>query len=273
MIPAAFDYVRAESIEDALEALGASDVDAKLLAGGHSLLPLMKLRLASPQLLIDIGRIDELRTIEDHGDYVAIGALARHGELASSPLVRATVPLLSAAAEQIGDPQVRHQGTIGGSIVHGDPASDLPAALIALGGSCVVRDRDGFRIIGADDMFVGFLETAISPDEILTEVRVPKSDGLYAFEKFTRRAQDWAVVGVAAQRSEHGTGVALVNMSSTPIRAVAVQEALESGARATEAAAAAPVGTSPVSDLNASGEYRTHLATVLCRRALETLGY
>jgi carbon-monoxide dehydrogenase medium subunit len=243
----------------------------------------MKLRLATPGLLVDIGRIAELRAIQVRDGMVSIGALVRHGELAASPEVRRAAPLLAAAAAQIGDPQVRHRGTIGGSLVHGDPASDLPAALLALGGSCVVEGPSGRRSIVADDLFTGFLETAVAPDELVTEVQIPigavpsgdteSGSASFAFEKFTRRAQDWAVVGVAVQRSEDAARVALVNMASTPMRAVEVENALRAGATAAEAATHADVGTSPVSDLNASEEYRLHLAKVLCRRALEAVGY
>jgi carbon-monoxide dehydrogenase medium subunit len=272
MIPAKFDYQRADSADQAIELLEQYGDDAKLLAGGHSLLPLMKLRLASPAVLIDIGRLRELSYIRDAGDHVAIGALTRHRDLETSELLRAEVPLLAHAASQVGDPQVRHRGTIGGSISHGDPASDLPAVVLALGGTFVARGSSGAggeRTVPATEFFRGFLECELSPTELLTEIRVPKvGKAGWSFQKFNRRAQDWAIVGVAAVRNGQ-TGVALVNMGSTPIRATAVESAVAGGASAAEAAAHAADGLDPPSDLNASPEYRRHLATVLVRRALE----
>ena len=275
MIPAPFDYQRASSVDEALAALAEHGDDAKLLAGGHSLLPLMKLRLAMPSVLIDIGRIGDLSFVEQDGDEVRVGALSRHHDLATSDLVREQVPLLAEVAGQIGDPQVRHRGTIGGSVAHGDPASDLPAALLALRATLVARGRGGERRIAADDFFTGFLETALAPDEVLTEIRVPAVPGVgWAFEKFQRRAQDWAIVGVAAvlTNGATGPGIGLVNMGSQPLRAAAVEEALRSGSGATDAAARAAEGTEPPEDLNASPEFRRHLAEVLTRRALETAG-
>jgi len=275
VIPAPFDYQRASSVDEALAALAEHGDDAKLLAGGHSLLPLMKLRLAMPSVLIDIGRIGDLSFVEQDGDEVRVGALSRHHDLATSDLVREQVPLLAEVAGQIGDPQVRHRGTIGGSVAHGDPASDLPAALLALRATLVARGRGGERRIAADDFFTGFLETALAPDEVLTEIRVPAVPGVgWAFEKFQRRAQDWAIVGVAAvlTNGATGPGIGLVNMGSQPLRAAAVEEALRSGSGATDAAARAAEGTEPPEDLNASPEFRRHLAEVLTRRALETAG-
>ena len=275
MIPAPFDYQRAGSVDEAIELLAAHGDDAKLLAGGHSLLPLMKLRLAQPTVLVDIGRIGDLSYVEDGGGTVRIGALTRHHDVASSDLVREQAPLLAEVAGQIGDPQVRHRGTIGGSIAHGDPASDLPAVLLALRGTLVVRGPGGEREIAADDFFTGFLETALAPDEVLTELRVPAVPGVgWAFEKFNRRSQDWAIVGVAAALTNGagGPGVGLVNMGSAPLRAAGVEDALRSGSGAADAAARADEGTEPPSDLNASPEYRRHLAQVLVRRALESAG-
>ena len=270
MIPAAFDYVRAGSAEEAVTLLGQHGEDAKLLAGGHSLLPLMKLRLASPSVLIDLGRVRDLSYVRDAGDQVAIGALTRHCDVQGNALLQSEVPLLPHVAGQVGDPQVRHRGTIGGSIAHGDPASDLPAAVLALGGSLVALGPSGERVIPATSFFRGFLETALAPDEVLTEVRVPKTDGAgWSFQKFNRRAQDWAIVGVVAVGPSAGGGVALVNMASTPVRAAAVERAVAAGASPAEAAAAASEGLDPPSDLNASPEFRRHLATVLTRRALE----
>ncbi len=273
MIPAPFDYQRASSVDEAVGLLAEHGDEAKLLAGGHSLLPLMKLRLAQPAVLVDIGGIGDLSFVSDGPDgTVRIGALTRHHDLAGSDLLRDQVPLLAEVAGQIGDPQVRHRGTIGGSIAHGDPASDLPAALLALRATLVVRGPGGEREIAADDFFTGFLETALAPDEVLTEVRVPAVPGAgWAFEKFNRRAQDWAIVGVAAVLTDGATGpgVGLVNMGSLPLRAAGVEEALRSGAAVADAAARADEGTEPPNDLNASPEYRRHLARVLVRRALE----
>ncbi|HEX2039329.1 MAG TPA: xanthine dehydrogenase family protein subunit M [Acidimicrobiales bacterium] len=269
MIPAAFDYVRVASVDEAVAALVEHGEDAKLLAGGHSLLPLMKLRLATPSVLVDVGRLRELSYVKDRGDHVVVGALTRHRDMETSSLLQAEVPILAAAAATIGDPQVRHRGTLGGSLAHGDPASDLPAVVLACGGSLVVQGPQGERVIPADRFFEGFLETALRPDEVLIEVRLPKLGGAgWAFEKFTRRAQDWAIVGVAAVRNGI-TGVALVNMGPVPVRATAVEEALASGASPADAATVADQGTEPPADLNASTEYRRHLARVLVRRALE----
>ena len=273
MIPAAFDYERAESAEEAVALLTEHGDEAKLLAGGHSLLPMMKLRLAVPTVLIDVGRLDDLRYVRDAGDHVAIGALTRHRDLEIDPVLAESVPLLSHAAGEVGDPQVRHRGTIGGSLAHADPASDLPAVLLALGGSLVARGPDGEREIPATEFFTGFLESALAPDELLTEIRVPKRPVTgWSFQKFNRRAQDWAIVGVAAVRSEGHTGVALVNMGSVPLLAPGVVEAVEAGATAAEAAERATEGTEPQGDINASPEYREHLARVLVRRALEESG-
>lgn len=269
MIPAPFDYARAATVEEALTLLADGGEDAKLLAGGHSLLPLMKLRLAAPSLLVDIGRIGELSYVRDAGDRVAIGALTRHRDVETSELLHSHAPLLAHVAGQVGDPQVRHRGTIGGSVAHGDPASDLPAACLAMGASFTMVGPSGERSVDAADFFLGFLETALSADEILTEISVPKATGAgWSFQKFNRRAQDWAIVGVAAVRGER-TGVGLVNMGSVPLRATAVEAALAAGADETEAAAHAADGLEPPADLNASPEYRVHLAQVLVRRALE----
>jgi carbon-monoxide dehydrogenase medium subunit len=273
VIPAAFDYVRADSVDEAVALLGEYGPDAKLLAGGHSLLPLMKLRLAVPSVLIDIGRLSELSYVRSDGAEVAIGALTRHCDLQRSEVARERVPVLATVASNVGDPQVRHRGTIGGSVVHGDAASDLPAAVLALGGSLVLRGPAGERVIPASGFFEGFLETAIGADEVLVEIRVPATSGGFGFEKFTRRAQDWAIVGVVVATTGSGTGVGLVNMGSTPLRAAATEAALAGGASAGEAAEAAAEGTEPSEDLNGSRDYRRHLARVLTRRALEAAGY
>jgi len=270
VIPAAFEYRRVSSAEEAVAALGELGDDAKLLAGGHSLLPLMKLRLASPSVLIDVGRVRDLAYVRDGGDHVAIGALTRHHDVQHDQLLASEVPLLPHVAGLVGDPQVRHRGTIGGSIAHGDPASDLPAAVLALGATMVVQGPGGRREIPAGDFFRGFLETALAPDELLIEIRVPKMHGAgWSYQKFNRRAQDWAIVGVAAVGAPAGGGVALVNMAATPVRASAVERAIASGASAADAAVFAADGLAPPADLNASPEFRRHLATVLVRRALE----
>ena len=269
MIPASFDYVLAESPDHAVQLLGEHGDEAKLLAGGHSLLPLMKLRLATPSVLVDVGRLRDLSYIREDGEQIAIGALTRHQDLELSDVLRAQVPLLRHAAGQVGDPQVRHRGTIGGSIADGDPASDLPAVLLALRATLVAQGPNGTREIPVDEFFTGFLETALAPDELLTEIRVAKTGGAgWSFQKFNRRAQDWAIVGVACVRNG-STGIGLVNLGSTPLRAEAVESALGSGASIADAAAVADEGTDPPADLNASPEYRRHLARVLVRRALE----
>ena len=278
MIPAAFDYVRVDSTEAAIAALVEHGDEAKVLAGGHSLVPLMKLRLATPAIVVDVGRISDLSYITDAGDHVAIGALTRHRDVETSGLLRAEAPIVAHATSHVGDPQVRHRGTIGGSIAHGDPASDLPAVLLALGATLVVTGPDGTREVAADDFFTGFLETALVPTELLTEIRVPKVAGAgWSFQKFNRRAQDWAIVGVACVRhaglrgpggEARPTGIGLVNMDSRPVRAAAAEEALAGGASIDDAAALADQGTDPPADLNASVEFRRHLARVLTGRAL-----
>jgi len=275
MIPAAFEYVRASSTDEAIALIGEHGDEAKFLAGGHSLLPLMKLRLAQPTVLVDIGRLRDLSYIRDAGDHVAIGALTRHMDIETSDLLAEHVPLLKHAASHVGDPQVRHRGTIGGSIAHADPASDLPATTLALGATYVAKGPNGTREIPAAEFFESFLMSALAPDEMLTEIRIPKMQGAgWGFQKFNRRAQDWAIVGVAAWRratANGGTdaGVGLVNMGSTPILAASVASALASGASVADAAEQAAAEADPQADLNASVEYRTHLAKVLTRRALE----
>jgi carbon-monoxide dehydrogenase medium subunit len=269
MIPAAFDYVRAGSAEEAIALIGEHGDEAKFLAGGHSLLPLMKLRLAQPTVLVDIGRVSDLSYIRDAGDHIAIGALTRHMDVENSALLHEHVPLLAHAAGEVGDPQVRHRGTIGGSIAHADPASDLPATTLALGATYVAQGPGGTREIAAADFYEGFLTSALAPDELLTEIRVPKLTGAgWSFQKFNRRAQDWAIVGVAAWRRNGDSGVALVNMGSTPVLASSVSAALASGASIEDAAEQANAEAEPQADLNASVEYRQHLAKVLVRRAL-----
>jgi aerobic carbon-monoxide dehydrogenase medium subunit len=269
MIPARFDYEVAGSVDEAVELLGSRD-EAKLLAGGHSLLPLMKLRFARPELIVDIGRLSDLSYVRDDGDRVAIGALTRHHEVANDGTLKQSCGLMAHTAGLIGDPQVRHRGTIGGSVAHGDPASDMPTVLLALDAELVVRGPDGERTVAAADFFQSLFQTALGEQDVLTEIRVPKLEGAgWAYEKFSRRAQDWATVGVAAVRQNGSARVALTNMGSTPVRASAVEEAIASGSDAAAAAERAAEGTSPPSDTQGSAEYRKHLAAVLVRRALE----
>jgi len=268
MIPASFDYTEVDSVEGAIAALTEHGDEAKLIAGGHSLIPLMRFRLATPSVLVDIGRIEAMKSIRDGGDHVAIGALTNYRAIETSDLLLSQTPLLTAVASQIGDPQVRHRGTIGGSLAHADPASDLPAVLLAMGGSVIAQGPNGTREIAASDFFTGFLESAIADDEVITEVRLPKApDAKWSFQKFNRRAQDWAIVGVAAL-ANGSTSVSLINMGTTPLVASAVQDAINSGASITDAADQAAEGASPPSDLNGDAEYRSHLARVLVRRAL-----
>jgi aerobic carbon-monoxide dehydrogenase medium subunit len=265
VIPSSFTYKRAGSAEEALELVAEYGEDAKFMAGGHSLLPLMKLRLAAPEVIIDLGGLRDLSYITDRGSHVAIGALTRHHDVQHSELLGRQVPLLAHAAGEVGDPQIRHRGTIGGSIAHADPASDLPAVLLALNATIVARGADGSREIPIGEFFEGLFETALEPDELLTEIQVPKpASAAWAFGKFTQRAIDWAIVGCAVS----GGRVALVNMGGTPLRAAATEAALAAGASPAEAAAHAAEGTSAADDIRASREYREHLARVLVSRAL-----
>ena len=273
MIPVLFDYVRPGSVDEAIGVLVEHGDEAKLLAGGHSLLPLMKLRLATPSVLVDIGRLSELSYVRDMGDHVAIGALTRHHDVHNDAVAVRDAPLLATVAGRIGDPQVRHRGTIGGSLAHADPASDLPGAVLALGGALVARGPSGEREIPASEFFAGFLETVLAPDEVLVEIRVPKATGGHSYQKFVRRSQDWAIVGVAAARVNGHVGVSLVNVAATPVRAGAVEEALAGGAPASEAAELAADGLDPSGDNNATPEFRRHLARVLTKRALVEAGF
>jgi aerobic carbon-monoxide dehydrogenase medium subunit len=266
VIPAPFDYIAAESPAHALDLLGSFGDDAKLLAGGHSLLPMMKLRLAAPAVLIDIGRLTELTGIRAESAEIVIGAATPHAALAASGLVRAGAPLLAHSAGQVGDPQIRHRGTIGGSLAHADPAADLPMALVALGGSVDLLGQGGTRNVPADDFFTGFFETSLDPGELIAAVRVPRRPGAaWGYQKFVRRANDWAIVGVAAIDGR----IALANMGPTPLRARAAEQALAAGASPAEAAGLAAEGTEPGEDVHAGRDYRRHLARVLTRRALE----
>jgi aerobic carbon-monoxide dehydrogenase medium subunit len=266
VIPAPFDYEVADSAAHAIALLAEHGEDAKLLAGGHSLLPMMKVRLAQPAVLIDIARVSELAGIRIDGDEIVIGATTRHADVAGSALLKAEAPILAYAAAQVGDPQIRHRGTIGGSLAHADPSADLPMTLLALGGSVGVAGPAGPRAVAADDFFLGPFESALSPDELLTEVRVPRgADVRWGYQKFVRRANDWAIVGVAAYDGR----VALASMGGTPLRARATEEALRAGASIEEAAALAAEGTSPGYDFHADADFRAHLARVLTRRALQ----
>lgn len=265
MIPAPFEHIVASSVADSVAALEHFGEDAKLLAGGHSLIPLMKLRLATPSTLIDIMGISELKGIRREGDVIVIGALTRHVEVERSPIVIEHAPLISAAAALVGDPQVRNRGTIGGSVAHGDSASDLSCALLAAGAEFVVTGPSGTRSIPASEFFVGFWTTALEPSDVMVEIRVPcASRDPWSYQKFTIRSQDWAVVSVALS----GSSIVLGAMGETPLRATATEQALASGASPAEAAERAADGTSPSSDLRASADYRRHLATVLVFDAL-----
>jgi len=274
VIPAAFDYEVAESVEHALELLAATS-GAKAMAGGHSLLPMMKLRFSRPSTIVDIGRIDELDDIADEGDHVTVGALVRHCDLERNPIVRSQVPLLGFAAGLAGDRQVRHRGTIGGSLAHADPAGDLPAVALALDAEIVARGRNGERTIPAADFFRGLYPTALAPDELIVRVRVPKTAGAgWSYVKFRRRSIDWAMVGVAALVRANGSideaRIGLVNMGPRPVRATAVEDALRGSAPDGVAAAAgeAAAGTDPPSDTWASADFRRHLARVLTEQAV-----
>lgn len=276
MIPAEFDYVAPDSLDGALAALWDGGEDARLLAGGHSLIPLMKLRLAVPSLLVDLGRVPGLAGIERENGFWRIGPMTRHADLQS----RSDLGVVARAAGLIADQQVRNRGTIGGALAHGDPASDLPACLLACGGSVTAQGRGGTRTIDAADLFRDHLTTSLASDEIITGVHVPVMDHFgFGYQKFTRRAEDWAMVGVCACVKKAGDGscedvrIALTNMGSTPLRATAAEDALRGGRldgqAIAEAAEQAAEGTDPPSDLNASAAYKHHLARVLCRRALE----
>ena len=279
MIPAKFDYVRPSSVGDAVAALAAGGDDAKVIAGGQSLMPLLRLRLAYPALLVDVGALGELRGVTDSGDALLIGAGTTHYQLTRDPLIAAHCGLLAEAAGTVADPAVRHRGTIGGSLAHGDPAGDLPAVTLALDATMIARGTGGEREIAARDFFIDYLTTALRSDEVLTGVRVPKlGPGWgYRYEKFHRTAQAWAIVGVAAlARRADGTvaeaRIGLTNMGTVPVRAAAA-EAAAAGAQASRdalraAAASAGDGTEPPADLHGAPDYRRHLARVLTGRAL-----
>jgi len=275
VIPAAFDYEVAESADHAIALLGERE-EAKLLAGGHSLLPAMKLRLARPAVLVDVGRLADLSYVREDDGHIAIGALTRHKDVASAALLREHCPIVSHTAGQVGDPQVRHRGTIGGSVAHGDPASDLPTVILALDGELVVRGSSGERTVPAAEFFTGVFQTVVAPEEMLVEVRVPKLGEKtgWSYTKMSRRAQDWATVAVAAvvERSNGSIGkasIALTNMGATPLRATAAERAIAGGSSIDAASALASEGTEPSSDHAASADFRRHLVGVLTRRALE----
>jgi len=270
MIPAPFEYQRVGSVDEAIGLL-SDNADAKIIAGGHSLLPLMRLRLARPAMLVDVSRIGDLRYVREDGDHVAIGALTRHHDVANSEALQELCPIVAYTASEIGDPQVRHVGTIGGSCAHGDPASDMPTVLLTLGAELVVRGPGGAsRNVAAAGFFRGLFEPDLASNEVLTEIRVPKAAGRgWSYLKFHRRAQDWALVGVAALTGDGGPAVALTNMADRPVRASGVEEALAGGADPATASQRAAEGTSPPSDAFASAEYRQELVKVLVRRAVE----
>ena len=267
MIPVGFEYTRPDTVDGALALLAEHGEDATVMAGGHSLLPVMKLRLATPELVIDISRLSELSSIRVEGDELVVGAGTRHRAVESSEVVQAECPLLAAVARTVGDPQIRHRGTLGGSLAHADPASDLPAAVLALGGTVVLRSPRGERSVPITGFYTGMFSSVKEPDELLVEVRVPRTGSAgWAYEKFTRRANDWAIVAVAVVDGRVG----LVNMGPTPLRASATEAALAEGASIADAAALADQGTDPTADVTATVEFRRHLARVLTRRALTT---
>jgi carbon-monoxide dehydrogenase medium subunit len=278
VIPAAFDYVAPTTVDDAVRALSEAGEDAKVIAGGQSLLPVLRMRLAAPSKLIDLGRVSALRGVREDGDFLVIGAMTTHYDIQRDSLVREHAALIAVATDTVADPQVRHRGTFGGSLAHADPASDLPACALALDAEMVVRGMDGTRTVPASEFFTDFFTTALRPTEILVEIRVPKTTGWNAhYEKFNRVAQAWSIVAVAATvRVEGGmiaeARVGLANMAATPVRAVAVEQALV-GQPATadairSAAEHAAEGTSPPTDGNADVAYRQHLAQVLTSRAV-----
>jgi carbon-monoxide dehydrogenase medium subunit len=278
MIPAQFDYVAPGSVEEALAALAEHGDDAKIIAGGQSLLPVLRMRLNAPEMVIDLGRIESLRGIREEGQRIVIGAMTPHAVVGSDPLVTEHAALISKAIEHLADAQIRHRGTFGGALAHADPAGDLGAPVLALGAEFVIAGQGGTRTVMADDFFVDLFETAIGDDEILTEVRIPKRTGWGAhYEKFVRISHQWPIVAVAAAVLVEGGTIAearvgLTNMGSTPLRARLVEDALAgqpaTGDAVLAAAARAAEGTDPPSDLNGAADYRRHLATVLTRRAV-----
>jgi aerobic carbon-monoxide dehydrogenase medium subunit len=278
VIPAQFDYVAPATLEEALSALAQHGDDAKIIAGGQSLLPVLRMRLNAPEVVVDLGKIESLKGVRDDGDAIVIGAMTTHADVLTNPLVQENAFVITKAAEQLADPQVRHRGTFGGALAHADPAGDLGAPALALDAAFVIAGPPGTRTVSAEEFFVDLFTTAIQDGEILTEVRIPKRAGWGAhYEKFVRVAHQWPIVAVAAAvKVDGGTiseaRVGLTNMGSTPLRARAVEQALV-GQPATDeavraAAASATEGTNPPSDLNGDADYRRHLATVLTRRAV-----
>ena len=278
MIPSKFDYFRPTSLDEAVHVLGNAGDDAKVIAGGQSLLPLLRLRLANPELIVDVGGLDELRGVRDEGAWLLIGASTTHYQVVHDPLIAEHCGLLAAAAATVADPAVRHRGTLGGSLAHADPAGDLPAVALAMDATLVARGPDGDREIPAAEFFVDYLTTSLRPAEILTGIKVPKMPGWgYRYEKFHRTAQAWAIVGVAAlARRSNGqvaeARIGLTNMGPVPVRATAA-EAAAAGTDASRdalraAASHADEGTEPPGDLHGAPDYRRHLAQVLTGRAL-----
>ena len=277
MIPSAFEYVRVGSVDEALSALKAGGEDAKIIAGGQSLMPVLRLRLNAPSVIVDCSRIDELKTITDNGDSITIGAAVTHYDVMKNPLVNSSVALLARATETVADPQIRHRGTSGGAMAHADPAGDVPTVGRALDATFTIAGPGGRRTVSADEFFVDYFTTAVGPDELLVSVTYPKYDGWNAhYVKFNRTAQAWAIVGVAAAVKVEGGAitdarVGLTNMGATPVRATAVEAALigaNSAAAVAAAAEAAADGTSPTSDIHADEAFRKHLARVLTKRAV-----
>ncbi len=277
MIPSAFEYVRPSSLEEALVALAAGGEDAKIMAGGQSLLPIMRMRLGNPSTIIDLGGISDLRGVRDDGDAIVIGAMTTHSDILNDPLISEHAKLIQQATKTVADPAVRHRGTFGGALAHADPAGDLPAVAVALEAEFVLVGPNASRTVPASEFFVDYLETALNDNEVLTEIRIPKHPGwASSYEKFNRVAQAWAMAGVAALvRRENGqiveARIGLTNMGPTPIRATAVEQALQGASdddAVGHAASHAGEGASPSSDLNAQADYRTHLATVLTKRAV-----
>jgi carbon-monoxide dehydrogenase medium subunit len=279
VIPVEFEYTAPTTVGEAVTALREGGEDAKVLAGGQSLLPVLRLRLSYPTLLVDLRKVEELRGVRDDGDALVIGAMTRHADVIDDPLVRQHAALLTEATGTVADPAVRHRGTFGGSLAHADPAGDLAAVALALDAQIVAEGPGGRRTIAASEFFRDYLETALSPDEVLVEVRVPKLEGDWGvrYEKFHRVAQAWAIVGVAAAvRRSNGSiaeaRIGLTNMGSTPVRAHAVESALAGAAAQDDAirhaSQRAAEGTNPPSDLNGRADYRAHLAKVLTARAV-----
>jgi len=269
MIPEAFTYERAGTVAEALEHMGRG---ALPLAGGHSLLPALKLRLSAPEALVDIARIPELSGIRVDGGTLVIGACTRHRVIASSAEVAAHAPVLASAAGEIGDHLVRNRGTIGGSLAQADPHGDLPAVALAVGAEIVVQSPAGTRTVAADNFFVDYFTTALDEGELITEIRIPGGQSQGAYAKFNRRTADWALMGAAVSKGAGGWRVALCGAAPTAVRAAAVESALAGGASAADAAPHAAEGISPEADLGGSTEYKRHLATVMVRRALEAAG-